>query len=288
MNKQNNSFRKWIDKAVIVFLIAYGMHYFAYFIRARYLTWVQNLPLDEGIAHILLYFGHLFFLTGWLLYAEAIKEDRKYILSFCKGKFSDNLKNFLIGCLIGFVMMGICIAGAVIHGDISLQQTSSPNPLVFVFAAIGVMIQSSIEEIESRSFVFGKMFNEGVPFKYAMLISSFFFAYLHAANPGFSYLALLMLFSFGVLCVLCLRYFGNIWLPCGIHTMWNFSQDFIFGLPNSGKPSSISILSSTINGSGFFYDKEFGIEGCIMCLIVYLIACAVIVMIGKRIKNKGR
>ncbi|MBQ6400659.1 MAG: hypothetical protein IJI20_00085 [Firmicutes bacterium] len=58
---------------------------------------------------------------------------------------------------------------------------------------------------------------------------------------------------------------------------------FIFGLPDSGTPAAVSIMSSTVQGSGFFYDRTFGIEGSWMAIIVNIAACVVVALIGRRI-----
>ena len=43
--------RAWIEKAVIVFVLGYGLHYLAYFLRARYFSWLGGLGLGEGVVH---------------------------------------------------------------------------------------------------------------------------------------------------------------------------------------------------------------------------------------------
>ena len=281
---QNTTMSRQIEKAVIAFMLTYGLHYFAYFLRARYYTLLEKVN-DPGLAHVLLYMGHLVILTVFLLYALAVRSDRRYILSFAKGKLSDNLKYGLFGGLFGFTLMGICIFAAFINGNISLSASQSLNPILFVFAFFAVLIQASTEEIEARGFLFGKMIDEGVSVKAAVLISSFFFAYLHAAKPGFGVLPLLTLFVVGIEYALSVHYFKTVWFCCGAHLMWNFTQDFIFGLPNSGTPSSISIFSAVANGSGFFYDQTFGIEGSAMSVIINILACILIILIGKKFRK---
>ena len=68
--------------------------------------------------------------------------------------------------------------------------------------------------------------------------------------------------------------------------MWNFTQDFIFGLPDSGNPAVISIFHTTVSGSSFFYDEVFGIEGSCAAVIVNLIACCIIFLIGRKMQKK--
>ena len=275
-----------IEKIVTVFVLGYGLHYLAYFLRARYFNWLETLTMDEGVRHALGYMGHLFFLAILLIYAWTVKKDRKYILSFLHGKASGNLLPAFCGAVFGFLMMGICIFAASAHGDLVIRPSGNLQIPVFILAAVAVFIQASVEEIENRAFVFGKMHDEGVPFVWAASVSAFFFSYLHAANPGFGFLPLLSLFVVGLQYVLCYHFFGSIWFCCTAHMMWNFTQDFIFGLPDSGKPAAVSLFSTTVNGSGFFYDATFGIEGSIMAILANLIACGLIVLIGRSLRKR--
>ena len=60
-------------------------------------------------------------------------------------------------------------------------------------------------------------------------------------------------------------YTGSIWFPIGIHTAWNFTQNLLFGLPNSGLVSEVSIfgLDAANARSSLMYDVNFGVEGAI-------------------------
>ncbi|MCR4764422.1 MAG: CPBP family intramembrane metalloprotease, partial [Lachnospiraceae bacterium] len=46
------------------------------------------------------------------------------------------------------------------------------------------------------------------------------------------------------------------------HSAWNFSQNIIFGLPNSGNILGFSIgkLDTSAIGNSFFYNPNFGVE----------------------------
>ena len=277
-----------VEKIVIVFLLGYGMHYLGYFLRARYYNWLGTLPLDAGVAHCFEYLGHTIFLVIMLLYALAVKGDRKYILSFSHGKAGRNLKYSLIGAATGFVEMCICILAAGLNGNLTVRSSATVCVPVFIFAAVCVFIQATTEEIESRAFVFGKMHGEGVPFVPAMLVSSIYFSYLHAANPGFGFLPLLSIFVVGIQYVLSYYFFRTIWFSALSHMAWNYTQDFLFGLPDSGHPAAASIFTTEVQGSGFFYDQTFGIEGSWMAIIMDLLVCVVIIAVGRRIQKKEK
>jgi len=98
-----------MEKIVMVFVLGYGLHYLGYFLRIRYFNFLEATVSDEGVSHILMYLGHTIFLIIMLLYAWAVRKDRKYILSFSSGKLSRNLLFALYGAVFGFAMMGICV-----------------------------------------------------------------------------------------------------------------------------------------------------------------------------------
>ena len=282
MNLEKDCSKKRIETIVSVFVTAYGLHYLGYFLRLRYFNLIGASRLSEGVAHGFTYLGHILFLVMLLLYALAVEKDRKYILAFIPQKGKKNLRWFLLGAVTGLALMGISILAANLHGDISVGRGSGAGAGLFIFGFIAVFIQASVEEIESRAFVFGKMKGEGVPLVAAILVSAFFFSYLHATNPGFGIVPLLSIFIVGIQYALAYHYFGNLWFTCGAHTLWNFSQDFIFGLPDSGKPAAVSIFGTTVNGSSFFYDSTFGIEGGWMAICLNAAFCAVLIIIGRK------
>lgn len=287
MEMEKKPVKSQIETAVIAFVLAYGLHYLGYFLRIRYFNLIDTLQMSEGVSHVFMYLGHVIFLAMLLLFALAVKKDRKYIMAFLPKNGNKNLKWLLLGALTGFVLMGTCILAASLHGDISVGRGSGAGAGLFIFGFIAVFIQASVEEIESRAFLFGKMKGEGVSVAPAILISAFYFSYLHSTNPGFGIVPLLSIFIVGVQYALAYHYFGNLWFTCGAHALWNFSQDFIFGLPDSGKPAAVSIFGTTVNGSSFFYDKDFGIEGGWMAICLNAAFCIVLILIGRKLARRA-
>ena len=192
----------------------------------------------------------------------------------------------LLGAVVGSAQMGICVAAAAYNGNLKITPAQSVNIPIFIFALLAVFIQASAEEVESRGFVFGKMFNEGVPYVWAVVVSSISFSYLHATNPGFGWLAFSSIFVAAAFYAVSCYYFNTIWFAFTAHMMWNFTQDFIFGLPNSGRPAAVSLFNTVVEGSGFFYDKTFGIEGSVMALLVDVLSCVAVILIGRYIRKK--
>ena len=133
------------------------------------------------------------------------------MLSFTEGKPSRNFSYAVFGVLFGFVEVGVCILSGVLHGDFTIGPSTTMTVGIFCLAVVTVLLQASTEEIQCRSFLFGKMNNEGVPLVTAVLVSSVYFSLLHANNSGFGLIPALFLFLDGVLYALSYHYFGTIW-----------------------------------------------------------------------------
>lgn len=275
--------KKHLEVFLITLFLTYGLHYFGYFIRVRYFDLLNPLTeTNPGLFSILRYLGHLIFWVIFAIYCFAVKGERKYYDAFLPGKGNNKASKLFIGMLIGLIMNVICIAGAALHGDITITGTKALNVGLLVLAFFAVLIQASAEELESRVFFFGKLEEGGLGFIAAVVISSAYFSYLHATNPSFGIIPFISITVAGMVYALIYVYTGSIWTACGLHQLWNFSQDFIFGLPNSGNPSGMSILSSTANGSSFFYNTEFGVEGSIWCIIVHILVALILLILIKK------
>ncbi len=280
--------KKLFEVLVITVFLTYGIHYFGYFIRTRYFNLIAPLAeTDPALHSIIRYLGHLVFWGIFAVYCFAVKGERKYFEAFLPGKGNNRLSKLLIGMLIGLAMNAVCVFGAVLHGDITISGAKSFNVGLFILAFFAVLLQASQEELESRVFFFGKLKEGGFSFTAAMLLSGAYFSYLHAANPSYGLIPFISLALAGIVYLLIYIYTGSIWSACGLHQLWNVSQDFIFGLPNSGNPSGMSILSSTANGSSFFYNVDFGVEGSIWCIIVHTVVAGVLLVLIRKKEKTG-
>ena len=67
------------------------------------------------------------------------------------------------------------------------------------------------------------------------------------------------------------------------HAAWNYTQNIIFGLPNSGIVSEYSIftLEAASARNGLFYNVNFGVEGSIGATAMLFILAAVIIYINR-------
>ena len=122
------------------------------------------------------------------------------------------------------------------------------------------------------------------PLWVAILANSVVFGLLHIFNDGVTALAIVSIIICGIGYSLLRWYTGSIWTAFGIHTMWNFTQNFIFGLPNSGLVSEVSMfrLDAATAIDSLMYDHEFGVEAAWPALFIDSLIAIVIIVLACR------
>ena len=179
----------------------------------------------------------------------------------------------------------ICAMVALVHGDIKLQFDSF-NPIGLLIVAICVLIQSSSEELACRVYLYQKLLKRYKHPAVAVVGNAVLFGFMHIFNPGISVLAVINITLIGIFFSLFVYYFDSMWCASAIHAAWNFTQNIIFGLPNSGHVSPFSILKLTAAKDTFAYNVDFGVEATIISLVIELIGIAAVVVIGHSKKSK--
>lgn len=230
-----------------------------------------------------LYFPFWAIWLSFMLAIVLIKKNR-YILDKIKYKNGGNtFKNLLIGFGIGFLMNGTCALTAYLHGDIKLSFDKFEFfPILLMF--IVVFIQSSAEELACRGFMYQR-----IAYRYKhpwapTIITAVFFMAIHLGNDHISLMPILDLFMSGLVFGAMILYFDSIWMAMGCHTTWNFTQNILLGLPNSGSVSSYSIFVLDRNSArgSFAYDVGFGLEGSIMSIVVQVISLALMIYVYRK------
>lgn len=167
---------------------------------------------------------------------------------------------------------------------IILGQFYSFQPLYFILLFAAVFIQSSAEEWICRGFLYQRLIRSYKSPAAASVGNAFLFTALHLMNDGVTVLSVLNIFLTGIMFSLIIYYVNSIWCAMAVHTAWNFTQNILFGLPNSGLvvPWSIFRLDVSTAKNSFAYNVGFGIEGTIFADIVLVLACAGIYLWGRK------
>lgn len=236
---------------------------------------------------ISMYLATLPSFIGALVYTGITKRNKFVYRTFLPSHPGNTVKALLLGLLVGFILNFGCIACALANGDIKLFLNFGMSQLPFyLFSLFCVFIQSSSEEMWTRGFMYERI-NVHYPLWVAILVNGVFFGFLHIMNPGVGFLPILDICICGIAFSIAKWYTGSIWFPMGIHTAWNFTQNFLFGLPNSGLVSEASImgLDAATARDSFFYNVSFGVEGAYPAVFADAILGAVCLILAAK---KGR
>ena len=221
---------------------------------------------SDGMQFIIsIYLGTIVPFIGILVYTGVTKRNRFVFRSFLPGYQRNGMKTLLQGLLVGFIMNFGCIVCALVHGDIKLYYDFALSQIpLMLFALVCVFIQSTSEELWCRGFIYERV-TVRYPLWVAIIVNGLFFAALHLGNPGAGVLPIADIAVCGLAFSVAKWYTKSIWFPMGIHTAWNFTQNFLFGLPNSGLVSETSVftLDAASAKSNLIYDAAFGVEGAI-------------------------
>ncbi len=220
-----------------------------------------------------------------LLLFLIVKPWRPYLKAYGTGPSGNRVSMLLLGLLIGFAMNAVSVLAAVLAGSIQLEFVQF-NIIGFVLFLLAIFVQASTEEIICRGFFYQRL-NRTYGTAAAVIGSSVLFSLAHIMNPGCTPLALVDILVTGVLYALMVRYCDSIWMAMGAHTAWNFTQNILFGLPNSGMASSYSffgLVGETSNS--FAYDTAFGVEGTLFAVAVNVLCALALFVWGRKYGTK--
>ena len=275
---------RWYDEAILVMLFAT----FMMIICGQIMGGLVEVPFTHLIQNdstgywstFFMYFG---FIGTWIVFMIEfliVKKDRPILKTLWTAPKGNNIKYLGLGFLIGFVLNIICAIVAVLNKDISLHYDSF-NFIKLLLLFIAVFIQSSAEEMVCRGFIFQRLRRGYRHPAVAIILNSLLFTSMHLFNPGASVISMTVVLAAGLLFSLMVYYMDSIWCAMAAHTAWNFTQNLILGLPNSGMVSPVSVfkLDAATAKSSFAYSVEFGLEGSITAIAVMIITGIVIIVL---------
>jgi hypothetical protein len=118
---------------------------------------------------------------------------------------------------------------------------------------------------------------QGIGFWPAAILSAAYFGYSHHGNSGEDWIGLVNAGAFGLLACFLLRRTGNLWMPIGVHTAFDWGETYFYGVANSGQKLPGHLLNSSSSGpawlSGGAVGPEGSVLGTLLIVIVWLI-CA--------------
>jgi membrane protease YdiL (CAAX protease family) len=140
-------------------------------------------------------------------------------------------------------------------------------------AALGeIFVGAALEEFLYRSLLLsGLVVALGGRKWSAILISAALFGLSHYLNPGASYISAFGNALGGIIYGVAFLGGRNLWLPLGLHFMWNFAQGPIFGFPVSGFNFGGLFVQEVVGSdllTGGAYGPEAGLVGIVFRFVI--------------------
>lgn len=221
-----------------------------------------------------------------LLLLALIPYNRPMLKALGKKLKGNTPKMFGVGLAIGLGMNLLCALIAMVNGDIALTFHSF-RPVSFLLIFVAVLIQSAAEELLCRVFMYQRLIRFHCKPLLAAAINASFFAVMHLMNPGVTPISVVSLFLSGMLLSAMVVYMDSPWAAMACHAGWNFCQNILLGLPNSGTvvPYSVFKLDAAAATDSFAYSVSFGLEGAMTACVIHVVAIGLIVWWGTRRKT---
>ena len=185
-------------------------------------------------------------------------------------------RRWLKGALVAALMMGlvVLVGFALIDGAAWDVNSNAPRAaLALIGGLIGFAIQGPAEEVLFRGYILENV-RQQWGLRPALVVSSLGFSLLHLSNPAYGPLPFVNLILFGLGTALYRVYVDadQLWGVFAIHTVWNWLQQVVFGLPNSGITSTpdnaLFSVSPSTSLPGPVWGGGFGPEGTIFASLV--------------------
>jgi uncharacterized protein len=218
----------------------------------------------------------IFLLASWIMSRVEGRTIADYGLPW-KGSFR---VQFWQGVLLGFgsitaLLFVMRLVGVFYFGRIGLHgfeiwKWASVYAIVFILVALR-------EEFRARGYGLFTL-SVGIGFWPAAILSAAFFGYSHHGNSGEDWIGLINAGAFGLLACFLLRTTGNLWMPIGLHTAFDWGETYFYGVADSGQTLPGHLLNSSSAGPAWLSGGTVGPEGSLLCtllIVMVWLLCAV-------------
>jgi membrane protease YdiL (CAAX protease family) len=179
---------------------------------------------------------------------------------------------FWQGVLLGFasvtiLLLAMHLAGVFYWGTVALRgadiwKWAITYALVFILVALR-------EEFRARGYALYTL-SAGIGFWPAAILTAAYFGYSHHSHSGEDWIGLVNAGLFGLFACLLLRRTGNLWMPIGVHTAFDWCATYFYGVADSGQVLPGHLLNSSFSGPAWLSGGTVGPEGSLLCTLLLL------------------
>jgi membrane protease YdiL (CAAX protease family) len=235
--------------------------------------------------------GIVFAVAVFLSWIMSLIERRRLAVYGLGGR--NVLGRFLTGTLWGLIGMGLLIASLRIFHLLSFDGRLDFGAAIFGWGAlqlIAFLLVGLFEEYLFRGYIqftltrgmagLGKAISpehgRSIAFWIAAVLTSALFYFAHTGNSGETPVGLVIVFLAGIVLVLALWKTGSLWWAIGFHMAWDWSQSFLYGVPDSGGLMQGRLFATHAMGKPLLSGGTDGPEGSLLCIPVLLLLIVVL------------
>jgi len=224
-----------------------------------------NTSLAQLLAFI------LFMPATWFAYWMYVRSVEKRGMT--ELGFSNALSEFGLGSLTGFGLFGFVMAILWLLGFYRVNGIDF-TLLSLIGALLGALLSAFVQELIFRAVIY-RITEEWLGTWWALAISAILFGLIHLSTSGATiFSAVSIALQAGVLLAAAYALTHRLWLALGIHALWDFANDGIFGVGVAGQTGQAlhGLFQASLNGPDLFTGGALGVEASVVSLVVTLIA----------------
>jgi len=216
-------------------------------------------------------------LAVWLYRLMERRIERRDDTDFAPNGAGLELAGGLAG---GFLLFSAVVATVAALGGLSITGVDGMGRLWSMLAMSAA--SGLFEELIFRGIVFRhleRLAGSGV----ALALTSAIFGLAHLANPDATWFAALAIaMEAGILLGAAYMLTRRLWLACGIHAGWNFTQGWVFSAPVSGGKAAEGLMITQRSGPEWLTGGSFGLEASAVAMVLATGAGVVLLVLAVR------
>ena len=169
--------------------------------------------------------------------------------------------------LTGFLTLAR-FAGVFSFGEIALRGNE-----IWKWGAlysVGFIIVALQEEFHYRGYLLYTL-TKAIGFWPAAIALSAGFGFSHLGNFGETWLGIFNASAGGLFFCFLLRRSGDLWMPIGFHASWDWTQTYLYGVPDSGRVLPGHLFSGSFLGPQWFTGGTVGPEGSVLLTLLLIL-----------------
>jgi uncharacterized protein len=197
---------------------------------------------------------------------------------------------FWFGILWGFaalsaLLLAIRAGHSFSFGTVALHGTQLAG--YAVLWAIAFVLVGLFEEFLMRGYALYTL-TTGMGFWPSAVLLSVIFGSIHLRNGGESWAGGLAAAFIGLFFSFTVRRTGDLWFAVGLHAAWDYSESFLYSVPDSGAMVEGHLLNSSFHGPVWLTGGSVGPEGSAVVFVVIMVMFVVFHRLYPKVRFPSR